>query len=674
MPHLPGLDGLRGLAVIGVLLFHGGFTWARGGYLGVSTFFTLSGFLITNLLVREFDMRSTIALGRFWVRRFRRLLPAALVAIGIVGLVWWRVGSPQQLANLRGDMLGSLAYMANWRFLTAGTSYADLFSAPSPLQHFWSLAIEEQFYLFFPPLAWGLMKLGGRRLLTAALVVGLVASVGIELALHHQFDRVYYGTDTRAAELLFGCLLAVWWSGRRGPAERATVAEGTQADAEAAIDLPGTTTATLTHAEARASLDRTVTTLADLAGAVALAAMLWAWWRVPQSSSRLVDGGLPLYAMCTTVIIYATTRGGLVSRVLSIPALRWAGLISYGLYLYHWPIFLLIDQDRTGLSTLPLFVVRMAVTTAIAVASFFLLEQPIRRGTMIRTGRQLLVAGLAGAVIVATTAFVVTLHPPRSNIAFGNAKIGDVDPTVVTTPPADGTTVPPTAQTANTVMILGDSGMVSMMPGLTAALQSTGTSSVIEAAGPGFGLSGPFGWREGWSQTINDQDPDVVVMMMGGWDGKFVRENGADAYRALVDEAVGILSAKGAKILWLPVMPGGKSTPPEMQAVNAVYAELPSRYPGIVANPTVGGVLADANGEYPKNLQQPDGSWLVLRGADGWHLCQDGAVRMSQAIIDQLVQLGWSSPATPGWESASWRQLATYDDPPGGCDPPSGTS
>ena len=160
MPHLPGLDGLRGLAVIGVLLFHGGFTWAKGGFLGVSTFFTLSGFLITNLLVREFDTSSTIALGRFWTRRFRRLLPAALIAIALVGVVWWRIGSPEQLAGLRGDMLGALAYMANWRFYSAGTSYADLFSAPSPLQHFWSLAIEEQFYLFFPPIVWGVMKVG----------------------------------------------------------------------------------------------------------------------------------------------------------------------------------------------------------------------------------------------------------------------------------------------------------------------------------------------------------------------------------------------------------------------------------------------------------------------------------------------------------------------------------
>ena len=164
MPHLSGLDGLRGLAVIGVLLFHGGFTWARGGFLGVSTFFTLSGFLITNILVREWDATSAIGLGRFWTRRFRRLLPAALVAIALVGRVWWRVGSAEQISALRGDMLSSVAYVANWRFLFSGTSYASLFSAPSPLQHFWSLAIEEQFYLVFPLIVIVVMRVGGRRL------------------------------------------------------------------------------------------------------------------------------------------------------------------------------------------------------------------------------------------------------------------------------------------------------------------------------------------------------------------------------------------------------------------------------------------------------------------------------------------------------------------------------
>jgi peptidoglycan/LPS O-acetylase OafA/YrhL len=642
MPHLPGLDGLRGLAVIGVLLFHGGFAWAEGGFLGVSTFFTLSGFLITNLLVREFDTSSTIALGRFWTRRFRRLLPAALIAIGLIGLIWWRIGSPEQLSHLRTDMLGALAYMANWRFYFAGTSYADLFSAPSPLQHFWSLAIEEQFYLFFPPIVWAVMKLGGRRLLTWLLAVALVVSVGLEVWLGDNIDRVYYGTDTRAAELLLGCLLAVWWSGRR--ARRA-------------------------GRLARPAGGNALTAVADVAGLAALVAMFASWKITSQTSTLLSHGGFPVYAVGTTVIIYAVTRTGLVARILSVRFLRWAGLISYGLYLYHWPIFLWIDGDRTGLSTAPLFTIRMLVTTAIALASYFLLEQPIRRGTLVKTGRQLVAAGVVGAVVVAVTAFVVTLDPPASKIAFGNAKVGDINGSVVTQDPTSGSasTVQPSATTAHTVMLLGDSGMASLQPALTAALQSTGTQTVIEGAGPGFGLSGEFDWRTAWATTIADEDPDLVIIMMGGWDLKYVQQHGIDAYAALAGEAVDVLGAGGAHIMWLPVMPGGRIP---SDTVDSVYAELPDRFPGIVVNPFVGGVLKGPDGTYPKTVTLDDGQTLVLRGADGWHLCQDGGVRLATSINDTAVQLGWSSPLTPGWESGAWRDIATYDDPPGACDPP----
>ena len=299
-------------------------------------------------------------------------------------------------------MLGALGYMANWRFYFAGTSYADLFAAPSPLQHFWSLAIEEQFYLFFPPIVWGVMKVGGRRLLTWLLVVSLAVSVGLELWLGDNIDRVYYGTDTRAAELLFGCLLAVWWSGRLPRAERR-------------------------HAPDGFDDGHTLTAVADVLGAVALLTMFGAWVLVDQTSTKLSHGGFPVYALGTTIIIYAATRPGLVSKFLSIPFLRWAGLISYGLYLYHWPIFLFLDEERTGLSTVPLFVVRMAVTLVIALASYFLLEQPIRRGTMIKTWRSLIVAGVGGAVIVAAVAFVVTLDPPQSQIPYADQKLSDFD-------------------------------------------------------------------------------------------------------------------------------------------------------------------------------------------------------------------------------------------------------
>ena len=285
LPHLPALDGLRGLAVIGVLLFHGGFTWARGGFLGVSTFFTLSGFLITNLLVREFDRSGRIDLVRFWARRFRRLLPAALLAIALVGIVWWIIGSSAQVTALRGDMWSAIAYVANWRFLFSGTSYASLFSDPSPLQHFWSLAIEEQFYLVFPPVVLFVMAVGGRRLLAVLTTIATLGSVGLLIVARDDFDRIYYGTDTRAAELLLGVLLAIWWSGRQRAHDMTTGRRGRAA---------------------------------DIAGLIALAGVLVSWSRVPETWDWLGRGGLPIYAIATSLIIYIATRPGWTTAVLSM--------------------------------------------------------------------------------------------------------------------------------------------------------------------------------------------------------------------------------------------------------------------------------------------------------------------------------------------------------------------
>ncbi|MEL7207370.1 MAG: acyltransferase, partial [Actinomycetota bacterium] len=209
----PGLDGLRGLAVLGVLLFHGGFSWAVGGYLGVSTFFTLSGFLITSLLLREREATGTISLKGFWGRRFRRLMPASLVALAGIVVYGLLVADQAQLNDLRGDVLAALAYVANWRFIFQDQSYADLFTSPSPVQHFWSLAIEEQFYFVFPLLAAGVLTVGrgSRQIFMVVLGLGAVASTLLMVSLHEpglETTRVYYGTGTRAVELLTGALLA----------------------------------------------------------------------------------------------------------------------------------------------------------------------------------------------------------------------------------------------------------------------------------------------------------------------------------------------------------------------------------------------------------------------------------------------------------------------------------
>lgn len=635
MPHLPGLDGLRGLAVIGVLLFHGGFTWAQGGYLGVSTFFTLSGFLITNLLVREWDRSQSISLGRFWTRRFRRLMPAAVVAIGLVGLVWWFVGTPEQLQNLRADMLSSLGYVANWRFLFAGRSYAELFSAPSPLQHFWSLAIEEQFYVFFPLITIVLMRLGGRRVYMGALAAATAVSIALTLVFNDNFDRVYYGTDTRAAELLMGALLAVWWSGRTTRGRFAATSDATR-------PAP----------------------LIDIVGVLALLGMFWAWWAVPEASPELSEGGLPLYAVGTTIIVLAATRRGVVTTLLSVSVLRWAGLISYGLYLYHWPIFLVLSPERTGLSTAPLFVVRMLVTTTIALLSYFLLEQPIRRGTMIKSGRAALSAALAGAVIVAAVAVSVTLDPPRSTVAYGNVRIDDFRPGEVqeSLNPIDPTKANPIGRR---VMLVGDSGAFDLAPALGAAYLSSGSQRYQSIAFPGFGLTlASSKWRETWTEAIAEFDPTLVIASMGGWDYDYYAANGPEGYARLVAEATGVLTAKGARVLWVSVLPGGKFA---SMSVNPALERVPDLAAGDVEYVDLDDALRAPDGTFARSYVDDGGRTVLLRKPDSWHLCPTGAARLAGAINEETTVLQWSDRAVRGWQDGPWRTDARYDDPKGGC-------
>lgn len=635
MPHLPGLDGLRGLAVIGVLLFHGGFGWARGGYLGVSTFFTLSGFLITNLLVREWDANGAISLSRFWTRRFRRLLPAAVIAIALVGIVWWFIGTPEQLQNLRADMLASLGYVANWRFLLAGRSYAELFSAPSPLQHFWSLAIEEQFYVVFPLFTIVVLRLGGRGVYLGTLALATAVSVGLTLVFSGQFDRIYYGTDTRAAELLLGALLAVWWS-----------------DRSRAVGRFGTT----------AHDDRPLRTL-DVLGIVALVGMFWSWYALPESSSIIAQGGLPLYAIGTTVIVYASTHRGLVTAFLSIAALRWAGLISYGLYLYHWPIFLVLSPDRVDLPTAPLFVLRMAATIAVALGSYFLLEQPVRRGNMLRTGRAALTGALASALVVAIVAVSVTLDPPRSTIAYGGVRIDEFAPEEVQT--SDMTIDPALANTnGRRVLLVGDSGAYDLSPALGAAYFASGSEKYQSIAFPGYGLTRPeVNWRQDWIDTVAAFDPTLVIASLGGWDYDYFARNGPEAYARLVAEATGILTANGAKVLWISVLPGGTFAD---KSVNPALELVPSFASGDVRYADLDATLTAPDGTFARTYTVGDRT-VVLRKPDFWHLCPTGAAELADGINETTTGLGWSNRSTPGWQEGAWRDDARYDDPKGGC-------
>ncbi|XXX75437.1 acyltransferase family protein [Sorangium sp. So ce134] len=383
LPHIPALDGLRGLAVAAVLAFHAGAL--RGGYLGVDLFFVLSGFLITSLLLAEQRATGRIRLARFWARRARRLLPALLlVLLGVAGYAGL-LAAPEELGRIRADALASLAYVANWWTLLAGNDYWALFRAPSPLVHMWSLAIEEQFYALWPLVVALALRLarGSSRALAAVCLVLALASLAWMIALRRagaDVARVYLGTDTRAAALLLGAALAA------SEPERWTAA--------------------------RPGLRRALEGVA----CAAAAGLAWAWARVDGQREALYgQGGLFLCGLATVAILAAAGRAepGPLARALSLAPLRALGRISYGLYLWHWPVFVALTEARTGLDGAPLAACRLALSFGLAIASYHLVELPVRRGSF--PGWRMLAVAPAAVVavvgaVLASTAGAVT--PP----------------------------------------------------------------------------------------------------------------------------------------------------------------------------------------------------------------------------------------------------------------------
>ncbi len=370
LPYQPALDGLRALAVTAVLAYHAGLTWARGGFLGVDAFFVLSGYLITSLLIVEWRNTGTIDLPAFWARRARRLLPALfLLLAGIAGyaLVF---AEPAELDKLRNDALATLGYIANWHLAFSGASYFDQFSLPSPLRHTWSLAIEEQWYLIWPLLFVLLLRLG-RSSLAVLFTASLVMIAGSALLMAWMYDpgadpsRVYYGTDTRAQSLLVGAVLAMLLAW---------------------------------HGPLRAGAARLLLQFAAIAGAIFTG---WLWASASDDSTLLYRGGLLVSAIAIAVIIAAVVQPqrGPLGRLLSLSPLRGLGRISYGVYLWHWPVYLVLSPVRTGWHGYGLLTVQVAVTLALAIASYYVIENPVRRGAL-RSWRAWTVAPTAAAVLV----------------------------------------------------------------------------------------------------------------------------------------------------------------------------------------------------------------------------------------------------------------------------------
>jgi peptidoglycan/LPS O-acetylase OafA/YrhL len=353
--YQPPLDGLRAVAVGGVIVYHFG-SDLPGGFLGVDTFFVLSGYLITSLLLAEWGKSGTIHFSAFWARRARRLLPALLLAL--VAIVCWAsfAADADRLSSIRADSLWTLGYGANWHFINSGQSYFELFLEASPLRHAWSLAIEEQFYLVWPLITFACLRLGRGRthVLAAVCVGGAVASAVLMAAIYSPVEpsRAYFGTDTRASQLLVGASLAILLA-RWAPKSNV----------------------------ARTSI-RAI-------GAVGAVATVLAFAVVSDRDAWMYRGGFLAFAIATACVIASAVQPGstVLRAVLSVRPARWVGQISYGLYLWHWPVSIWLSPDRTGIDGWSLALVRLAVTFGASTLSYYVIELPIRRGQIVRTGR-----------------------------------------------------------------------------------------------------------------------------------------------------------------------------------------------------------------------------------------------------------------------------------------------
>jgi peptidoglycan/LPS O-acetylase OafA/YrhL len=394
LPYVAALDGLRAVAVAAVLLYHGGVHGVPGGFLGVDVFFVLSGFLITSLLLAGRRPDGTIDLRGFWLRRARRLLPAAILVIAVC-LVVVAAFYPAEAARTRGDALASLLYVNNWHQVLADRSYFAGFGRPPLLQHLWSLSVEEQFYLLWPlALGLGLSRIGRPWTMRATGVAALLSALAMALLFvpGHDASRVYYGTDTHASGLLIGALLAFAWP--LGPL-RTTPRRGAVA-------------------------------VLDAAAVVALAALIGAMATWHDYDTPVFRGGFLVAGLVTAVLVAAVVHpASRVAPLLGIAPARWIGQRSYGIYLWHWPVMAL---TRPGLdlawSRWLLVPLQIAAAVGLAAASYRWVEQPIRRGRALerlkgwldaRRPRQRLGVAVAATAVVglAGTWIAVRDSPPR---------------------------------------------------------------------------------------------------------------------------------------------------------------------------------------------------------------------------------------------------------------------
>ena len=649
--RLRSLDGIRAFAVCAVLLFHAGVPGVSGGLLGVDVFFVLSGFLITSLLCSERSKTGTIRLRGFWAARARRLLPGLFLLLIGVAVYAWVLRYSVDVSTIRGDAIATLLYVANWHFILSDQGYFTQSMTPSPLLHMWSLGVEEQYYLIWPFVCLLVLRKGPRVLAWVA-GVGCLASALLMAVMYgagFSTDRLYYGTDTRAQALLVGSCLGALASRR----------EWRVINAEWASRRWGRITGATV-------------------GAGSAVLLVWFWHSLNGQDSFLYQGGFLLVSLCAGGVITNVTswRASVLSRICSFPPITYIGRISYGLYLYHWPLFLAIDHAHTGLYGAELLAVRLAATFVAAVVSFHLVEQPVRTGRLGRSWRGLSLAG--ASAVAACAAVVVATVPP----AFATVPLTREQPKL--TRSLHQELAAAHAFTTNPIrfVLVGDSvaytagggrfglsksglgadsvqryGVELFDEGILGCDLSINPSMVggVEYRGvPGVNCGS---WPAVWAGVVRKYDPEVVGMLIGRFeladhyfDGKwmYVGEPAWDAQLiGSLDEAIDILSARGAHVVIFtfpyidpPVeQPNGdpwpENLPSRVVAWNALLRQVAKAHPKTTTLINLNQIL-DPAGHYTSVV---DGV-LVRPMDDGIHITLQGGEWLQSSILPEVARLG----------------------------------
>ena len=674
--RITSLDGIRAVGLLLILGFHFGVSWMPAGFVGVDLFYVLSGYLITGLLLGEWARAARIKLGAFWARRARRLLPALAVLLVVVTLVV-RFTYPAGLyPNLRMADLSALFYFSNWWQIAASGNYFVATGAISPLTHTWSLAVEEQFYLVWPLVVLAVLHVGrkltpgagggassgaengaesgadsgfgrGIELLLGISVVGVVASAVEMTWLYHpgaNITRLYFGTDTHAQSILVGSVLACILTlvqRRRGLAGMAPTASSRAA--------------------------RIALTVLGLAGAVATLVLTAT---LSGTSPIAYRGGFLVSALSAGALITGAVcvAGGPIARVLSVRPMVWMGTVSYGAYLWHFPVFIELDSARTGLSGFGLLAARVLVTFSLAAASYYLVERPVMEGVFWRSVKA------AGPALVAMAVTVVVVVAATVVPATGEAAARTVRATGPTLPPSVHARLQAAGAFAGNpvrLLIVGDSLAITMSVGLAKASVANYGVQVIDQgvfgcdfdSAPAYSqgqLTTPFTdclhWRTLYAADIARTGADVVGMLTGRWsltdrvvDGRTTHVGQAawdDHLVAEYADVVSFLASQRVKVVLftLPYFDPAQAAPdgslfPEDQparvtAFNRDLLRVAAAERGQVTLIDLNAILCP-HGHFQRIV---DG--VVVRWPDGIHVTPAGGQWLQPRILPMVAGLG----------------------------------